>query len=486
MSDSEDKPDLGLSELINSLEASEPKEVVAEDPEVASEELQPDEEECQDEHEILFAKGDFEELIKFCEKTLKEELSPEEILFTRAWWLRAQLKLRKMPMLVLAGPLDETFTAYLELEDALQQKYQAVIYALVEESVGRFEELSDYEFGIEFGLRGVAIGNTAIVPQILQFTEKRIEELTVDEKTSLRNEEKLNDLRDIKKQLSLNPEVDRVLEKVQESSEDRIQTNLSERDTLREEGKKSSFRTVYRTVFLLLLLLVGVGSYHFLSSSPNTLRIAATSSSTETFQPELIQPQADFVESVSELDAILYGVSSEKPTERRELDAIERELERPVKRAPASYRDKPKPERAAPSASKSQDRPAPKSDNRRIALDMSGPLEPRHIREAALGERKSNKVERPNSVDVRGHFQNRNGSRAYEDGYVKFSRSILYRVITRGTGVHGEPDADSREISRLRNGDQVLVEGRVGQWLRLRSRSGRHGYVTIQDVEPVG
>jgi hypothetical protein len=40
-------------------------------------------------------------------------------------------------------------------------------------------------------------------------------------------------------------------------------------------------------------------------------------------------------------------------------------------------------------------------------------------------------------------------------------------------------------IGQLEPGDRVLVEGRVGRWLRLRSKKGRGGYVLATDVEVV-
>jgi hypothetical protein len=37
----------------------------------------------------------------------------------------------------------------------------------------------------------------------------------------------------------------------------------------------------------------------------------------------------------------------------------------------------------------------------------------------------------------------------------------------------------------LEQGDRVLVEGKLGRWLRLRSKKGRGGYVLASDVEEV-
>ncbi|MEY4667654.1 MAG: hypothetical protein RL518_353 [Pseudomonadota bacterium] len=59
-----------------------------------------------------------------------------------------------------------------------------------------------------------------------------------------------------------------------------------------------------------------------------------------------------------------------------------------------------------------------------------------------------------------------------------------YRVLNRASVVSA-PSYGGRVIGQLEPGDRVLVEGRVGRWLRLRSKKGRGGYVLATDVEVV-
>jgi uncharacterized protein YgiM (DUF1202 family) len=47
------------------------------------------------------------------------------------------------------------------------------------------------------------------------------------------------------------------------------------------------------------------------------------------------------------------------------------------------------------------------------------------------------------------------------------------------------PSYGGRVIGQLEAGDRVLVEGKLGRWLRLRSKKGRGGYVLTSDVEEV-
>lgn len=63
-----------------------------------------------------------------------------------------------------------------------------------------------------------------------------------------------------------------------------------------------------------------------------------------------------------------------------------------------------------------------------------------------------------------------------------FDNKRTYRVL-EGTSVLSAPSYGGRVIGRLERGDRVLVEGKLGRWLRLRSKKGRGGYVLAVDVE---
>jgi len=65
-----------------------------------------------------------------------------------------------------------------------------------------------------------------------------------------------------------------------------------------------------------------------------------------------------------------------------------------------------------------------------------------------------------------------------------FESHKTYRVLSR-TSVLSAPSYGGRVIGQLEQGDRVLVEGKLGRWLRLRSKKGRGGYVLASDVEEV-
>jgi uncharacterized protein YgiM (DUF1202 family) len=65
-----------------------------------------------------------------------------------------------------------------------------------------------------------------------------------------------------------------------------------------------------------------------------------------------------------------------------------------------------------------------------------------------------------------------------------FEDQRTYKVLTR-TSVLSAPSYGGRVVGQLDRGDRVLVEGKLGRWLRLRSKKGRGGYVLAADVEEV-
>jgi len=69
---------------------------------------------------------------------------------------------------------------------------------------------------------------------------------------------------------------------------------------------------------------------------------------------------------------------------------------------------------------------------------------------------------------------------SYPDGSLNLGGEIKSTLVR--TEVFDSPNYQARTIARLEPGDKVSVEARVGQWLRIRSRRGRAGFVYAQDI----
>lgn len=68
----------------------------------------------------------------------------------------------------------------------------------------------------------------------------------------------------------------------------------------------------------------------------------------------------------------------------------------------------------------------------------------------------------------------------YPDGSLNIGGEIKSAVVR--TEVFDSPSYQARVIARLVPGDKISVEGRVGEWYRIRSRRGRAGFVPSQDI----
>jgi hypothetical protein len=56
------------------------------------------------------------------------------------------------------------------------------------------------------------------------------------------------------------------------------------------------------------------------------------------------------------------------------------------------------------------------------------------------------------------------------------------KSVLVSTNVLSDPSYRAPIIGRLREGDKVSVEARVGQWVRIRSRRGKTGFIFAQDI----
>lgn len=116
-------------------------------------------------------------------------------------------------------------------------------------------------------------------------------------------------------------------------------------------------------------------------------------------------------------------------------------------------------------------------------INTKGPVEGREYRE---GVARSNTGDNPRLPGAPGR---RDGSSPDQPAArTPFDRDVqgkLYQVTVR-TNVVSSPSYVSKVMGRLEPGDQVLVDGRVGEWFRVRSRQGKDGYVLAQNATAVG
>ena len=143
----------------------------------------------------------------------------------------------------------------------------------------------------------------------------------------------------------------------------------------------------------------------------------------------------------------------------------------------AKQGETPPPPPSSPMPVETQKEPLPARSKE--SVNTSGPLEGPEFRE---------RIERvrPQSFESRREVLQGGSPQAVLPGTSPrgFEDQKTYRVLTR-TSVLSAPSYGGRAVGQLERGDRVLVEGKLGRWLRLRSKKGRGGYVLATDVEEV-
>jgi hypothetical protein len=121
--------------------------------------------------------------------------------------------------------------------------------------------------------------------------------------------------------------------------------------------------------------------------------------------------------------------------------------------------------------------PAPEERKPREVVRTDGPIEGPDFTRGVQRQR----VPQPRLPDVVSQVEpNPLPNLSYPDGSINLGGEIKSTLV--GTEVFDSPSYQARTIARLEPGDKVNVEGRVGQWFRIRSQRGRVGFVFSQDI----
>lgn len=113
-------------------------------------------------------------------------------------------------------------------------------------------------------------------------------------------------------------------------------------------------------------------------------------------------------------------------------------------------------------------------------LSMDGPVEPVEMQEAML------QPERPvvdNTAATLFGGADSGGSAPTVGAGQSFEGHRIFKVLVR-TSILAEPRYQAQSLGTLRVGDRVSAEAKVQDWIRIRSASGRVGFVLAQDLDP--
>lgn len=370
----------------------------------------------------------------------EQRLSNHSDVEARLWWIRGHLGAFSMPVSFLAAPLESL------CRDIQGQVLEAALSSLLRETgllaLSRLEDVGDKS--VADGLRRM-LESVGIHQPRGQGRRQRVGT------SSFR---------------SLNLENDKQVVDVP------ARTTVDPVPSSRRSPRQRLVWTV--TCLIVVVALLCLDQLFPQVRSP-TRGVASESFIQEPHGIELSRPIPERREPGGRLGALFYSLDGQNvdPSGRAEQPA------RSVSGASNAAQQAP----PLPGAVASVDDKGVTSSNEqpktRESLNMEGPLEGPEFRDRT--ERERPRASQPRREELRGGPPQAVLPGASPQG---FENQKTYRVIAR-TSVLSAPSYGGRVIGQLDSGDRVLVEGKLGRWLRLRSKKGRGGYVLAADVEEI-
>jgi len=231
-------------------------------------------------------------------------------------------------------------------------------------------------------------------------------------------------------------------------------------DTL-SQGIRPYFRAALVCLFLIALLGSGWWSGYF--STPRMLTAREDLIGLD-LSPGMIQPATLAKPVSSNLGAIYYSIERESPNT--------------VQTPPIPDPADPKGSSQPTSQTNIPERSRPNTETVRTDGPIEGPEFTKAVersRSAQYGPPQPRLPELRIESDA-----NSSTGQSYPDGSLNIGGEIRSALVR--SDVFDRPNYTAQVIARLLPGDKVSVEGRVGEWVRIRSRKGRAGFVAAQDI----
>ncbi len=375
-------------------------------------------------------------------------ISSEDDFEARLWWIRGHLGALSLPVSLLAAPF-ETLCRQLQtrpdVKDTLSELLSEIGRIMLERLAGVGDRRQEH--GVRHALTQLGLlsagprqssGSQAIPPKVPQF------ELGTPA-----------------------AEVDR----------SRVPPGLVSR-----KERNASRRLMMGS--LALLLLVGVAVYYFNSRHMREADVVVAS---ESFVPSesataQMSPIVSARAATGSLGALYYSIAEATP------DAVVASSARPpapgggagtLREPTAGIESKAEAGRERPPAS---DKPIASQDSgaarAKEQVNTNGPIEGPDF-QRGIERRSSQEPRLPGAAGPEISVKPVPGTMLPEVGGALMGE---VKSVLVPTNVLASPSYHARVIARLREGDKVSVEARVGQWVRIRSRRGKTGFIFAQDV----
>lgn len=483
--------DLGLSSLIESAkvvkaEIPQPLTPTIESSEIKVEKVEQPAIELS-EYEKLSSADEWGKLEALCEARMPREGSDEDPEVT-LWWIACQKKKGSVPSLVLAAPLDSATKAILKAkaDSSIDSKKLAslekVSLRLLISSSNALKDQGERELSLKFLERATELDpkhKKALLKQASEEQEALAKVRTRKEKAAA--EERLAYIEGLKKRFSAAETVSKSEGKAELKKENTVESAAQPEIVKLEQSARFSRRKLTLTVgalaaFALAIILTSTWSESSMIGKEELAGAFRLPAEIQYGMAEAAAPESRRIQTLSDLDAIYYGIDNAQVAVRT------------VSATTTQARESVSASRAV----------------RKEELDMSGPIEgevfkyPRspergRLEMAASDSRTAYPTDAPrqaggDQVDAMRSARNERSQRyEHEAQYElkKFSRNRVYRILV-STEVKERPSIRADEIANLDRGAKVEVDAKIGDWLRLRSKKGNPGFVLAQDAVDTG
>lgn len=506
--------DLGLSGLLSEAAATSPTAPPHKDSE---QEVRPTErpsasQESEYVPRVLMAAGKWSELAAWCERGLSPKLTssaPEEVwprIERRVWWIRSQERLKGVPISILSAPLEEVSHEFLVhresgretlgagVSEALQNELYKLLGELAEGLRSRGDEATASR--LEDLKKRVGTTHIATTPQVR--TDSAVQGAG-DQPEAGATVDPLPAPPRIRAELTERLISDLPARGPKEAGRKAPHPGTSSGSTGKDRAITSTARWWLKALVITVLLLALVGVLLFQRLNVRSWRETLTSlgiGQTNPLAPQiplpdglkepaLQPPKLPEPRAPSQLEAILEDYRGAKVL-TPQTDVSPRDS---TDRPPAQAKEgDPSSSSAAPSSAtvhqQANRQPLEPVVQQKETINTSGPLEPPHFPRA--GDRRRDTE--PSSGLSRGPRQpppptgqDSSPPRPERPGFENFTAPRVYRTLVE-TDVMSAPTIRGRALDVLPAGVEVLVEGKEGYWLRIRSQRGNRGFILSQDA----
>lgn len=409
------------------------------------------------EFETLAAESRWGDLVALCEQKMSTD--SQDLIEPRLWWVTAQLRSGQLPVSLLVAPLEAaTQSALVSAQDS---RIRSLAAGTLASAAAAARAAADGELEVAMLHKAAELDphHQAALTMAVDAEVSRLRSQSGLSTAQLsERESRVAQLESLRPVTKISPEA-RVIAMVRSASSPQASKRGSLKSARRADCAPGRSQTSPKR-FLGALAVIGLslGAWWFLgrgrigfSADQQGMLLAGADS--DLLQPQLKLAEIPQVEMVSAFDGLYYDLKNEAGGKGGKA-----RLSRPV----ASGRG---PSAQSGSGSKQM-------------LVIDGPTEPPEMQDALL------QPEEPpadkSSATLFGGADATVPDRDGGSGQV-FTGHQIFKVLVR-TKIMAHPQYQTEALGMLNAGDRVSAEGQVDSWLKIRSTSGRVGFILAQDV----